>query len=136
MSDADLGLEYRGGVAAPATEEIGNTPRAIASVAGEPSVLTYPADMQTIAGSGTWDGTSRSVAVGSSGARSIALPNGYFIGQEVEVFDLNGNAASGTITIDPDGAATINGAATTTLTTNYQAKRMRYVAANTWVRMT
>ncbi len=136
MSDADLGLEYRGGLAAPAAEEIGNTPRAIASVADEPSVFTYPAEQQTLAGSGTWDGRARSVAVGGSGARSIALPDGYFIGQDVEVFDLNGNASGGTITIDPAGAAIVNGAANTTLTTNYQAKRLRYVAAATWVRMT
>ncbi len=136
MSDADLGLEYRGGIAAPSTEELGNTPRAIASVADEPSVLEYPPDMQVIVGSGTWDGRSRSVGVTSTGARSIALPNGYFLGQDVEVFDLLGNASGGTITIDPAGAATVNGAATTTLTTNYQAKRLRYVAADTWVRMT
>lgn len=136
MSDADLSLEYRGGIAAPAIEEIGNTPRAIASVAGEPSVLEYPPDMQIIAGSGTWDGRSRSVGVTSTGARSIALPNGAFLGQEVEVFDLLGNASGGTITIDPAGSATVNGSATTTLTTNYQAKRLRYVAASTWVRMT
>ncbi len=133
MSDADLGLEYRGGLAAPAAEEIGNTPRAIASVADEPSVFEYPPEMQTIVGSGTWDGRARSIAVTSTGARSIALPNGYFVGQTVEVLDVLGNASGGTITVDPAGAATVNGAATTTLTTNFQVKRLRYVAADTWI---
>jgi hypothetical protein len=133
MSDADLGLEYRGGIAAPDTEEIGNTPRAIASVAGEPSVLEYPPEQQTLAGSGTWDGRARSVAVGGSGARPIALPTGSFIGQTVDVFDAAGNAGSGTITVDPDGSATVNGASTTTLTTNFQVKRLRYMATNAWI---
>ncbi len=127
----DLGLEYRGGVAAPTTEQIGNTPRASAT-----QVLSYPPEQQTLAGSGTWDGAARSIAVGGSGARTVTLANGSFIGQTVEVFDLNGNAASGTITVDPDGSATINGASTSTLTTNYQAKCFRYAAAASWVRMT
>jgi hypothetical protein len=127
----DLGLEYRGGVAAPTTEQIGNTPRASAT-----HVLSYPAEQQTLAGSGAWDGAARSIAVGGSGARTVTLANGSFIGQTVEVFDLNGNASGGTITVDPDGATTINGSATSTLTTDYQAKRFRYVAASAWVRMT
>ncbi len=99
-------------------------------------MLEYPPDQQTLAGAGTWDGRARSVAVGGSGARAIALPNASTIGHSVWIIDAAGNSAAGNITIDPAGAATINGAGTLVLSSNFACALLQYTATNTWVRLT
>ena len=60
---------------------------------------------------------------------TVNLPAGTE-GRKVTIFDSIGTASSGVITIDADGADTINGAGTTTLTTNYQSVTLLFTAGN------
>lgn len=86
---------------------------------------------QSLAGSGVWDGIAPEILVSGSGARAVTLKNGYFIGQQVLVIDVLGNAGSGTITVGVSEGA-ING--TVTLTANGDSRRYMYVAAGVWRR--
>lgn len=86
---------------------------------------------QASAGTVVWDGFAPQILVSGSGARAVTLKNGYFLGQEVTVVDVLGNAGSGTITVGVSEGA-ING--TVTLTTNGDTKRYMYVAAGVWRR--
>jgi hypothetical protein len=62
---------------------------------------------------------------------TVNLPAGTE-GRKVTIFDSIGTASSGVITIDADGAEEINGAGTTTLTTDYQSVTLLFTAGN-WV---
>lgn len=64
--------------------------------------------------------------VGAAGAKTVNLPalSGVKTGTRVIVKDSAGNAASGTITITPNGTDTIDGAASATITTNYGVVRL------------
>lgn len=66
-------------------------------------------------------------------APNIGLPNPKIVaqGKVFIVKDEVGGAATTTITIASDGEKLIDGAATTTLTTNYQAKSF-YTDGNNW----
>ena len=64
--------------------------------------------------------------VGAAGAKTVNLPalSGVKTGARVIVKDSAGNAASGTITITPNGSDTIDGAASATITTNNGVLRL------------
>ena len=64
--------------------------------------------------------------VGAAGAKTVNLPalSGVKTGTRVIVKDSAGNAASGTITITPNGTDTIDGAASATITTNNGVVRL------------
>ena len=81
------------------------------------------------AGGTTWDGKTAQILVGGSGARAVVLKNGYFLGQTVEVVDVDGNAGSGTITMSVSEGA-IGG--TLTITANGGSRRYMYVKAGQW----
>jgi hypothetical protein len=84
---------------------------------------------QVTAGGATWDGFAPQILVGGSGARAVVLKNGYFLGQTVEVVDVEGNAASGTITMSASEGA-IGG--TVSITSNGGSRRYMYVKAGQW----
>ncbi len=98
--------------------------------------LEYLALAQIVVASATWDGSSLSVQVKGSGARSIALPDPTNLepGFELLVIDALGNSAAGNITIDPSGGGTINGAGTLVLSANYASARLAWISAGAWVR--
>ncbi len=87
---------------------------------------------QVAAGSATWDGLARQVLVGGTGARSIVLKNGYFLGQTVEVVDAAANAGSGTITVSVSEGAI---AGSLTITADGESRRYMYVSAAQWRRV-
>jgi hypothetical protein len=60
---------------------------------------------------------------------TVNLPAGTN-GRKVTIFDSIGTASSGLITIDADGAEEINGAGTTTLTTDYQSVTLLFTGGN------
>jgi hypothetical protein len=60
---------------------------------------------------------------------TVNLPAGT-AGRKVTIYDYAGTASLGTITIDADGADTINGAGTTTLTTDYQSVTLLFTGGN------
>jgi hypothetical protein len=64
--------------------------------------------------------------VGAAGAKTVNLPalSGVKTGTRVIVKDSAGNAASGTITITPNGTDTIDGAASATITINNGVVRL------------
>lgn len=66
-------------------------------------------------------------------APSIGLPDPRLVGvgKNYIIKDEVGGAATTTITITSDGERTIDGASSTTLTTNYQAKRF-YSDSSNW----
>lgn len=87
---------------------------------------------QVTAGGVTWDGKAPQVLVGGSGARSVVLRNGYFLGQTVEVVDVEANAGSGTITVSVSEGAI---AGSVTITSNGESRRYMYVKAGQWRRV-
>ncbi len=126
----DLGLEYLGGVTAPTADEDGRTARAHVDPTTGDIGFVY-AGPQTLSASGSWDGVAETLLVTGSGARTIDLPrptSGY---ARILVVDAAGNAASGTITLDPAGADTIAGAAT--ITANNGMRTVVYKATGAWV---
>jgi hypothetical protein len=60
---------------------------------------------------------------------TVNLPAGT-AGRKVTIYDYAGTASQGTITIDADGAEEINGAGTTTLTTDYQSVTLLFTGGN------
>lgn len=90
--------------------------------------------VQTITGSGTWDGFSGVVLVKGSGARLIAIPDPTDLAEGVTVkfVDAAGNSGAGTITLDPSGGGTIAGAATQTITTNGTSRSIVFISAGVW----
>ena len=62
-------------------------------------------------------------------AVTVNLPAGT-TGRKITIYDRTGTASLGTITIDGNGAETINGSATTTLTTNYQSATLLFYGGN------
>lgn len=71
--------------------------------------------VQTITGSGAWDGFSGVVLVKGSGARAITIPNPTDAAEGVSVKfvdALNTSTGGNVITLDPSGAGTISGSAT------------------------
>lgn len=129
----DLSLEYLGGFTAPNIEQDRFALRA--RFTNSEGDIEYVAPQQTLTGAGAWDGASESIAVFGSGARAITLVNPSILGWELLVIDAAGSAGAGSITIDPAGATTINGAATLVLATNFASARLRYVATGAWVRV-
>lgn len=111
----DLGREYFGGMAQPAAEQAGYQPR----VTAEGTDLEYvPLAQEAPATPATWDGASLTIMVRGSGARTVNIPTADIVGRQVWVIDAERNAGSGTITIEVDGAGTIDGAANLALSTN------------------
>jgi hypothetical protein len=134
MAALDLTLihDFTGGINAPApTTDAGYEPR----VNSDGNNLDYVPPAQSITGSGTWNGTSTCILVFGSGARTITVGRADIVGRRLEIVDAAGTAAAGTITIDPDSSDTINGSASSiTITTNYDSRALRYVAAGAWAR--
>jgi hypothetical protein len=62
-------------------------------------------------------------------AVTVNLPAGT-AGRKVTIYDYAGTASQGFITIDADGAEEINGAGTTTLTTDYQSVTILFTGGN------
>lgn len=131
-SRIDLSVEYFAGMNAPTAEQASFAVRVDATGLN----LEYLALAQILLASGTWDGSSLSVQVKGSGARSVALPDPTNLepGFEVLIVDALGNAAAGNITIDPSGSGTVNGSATLVLSTNFASARLHWVSAGAWVR--
>ena len=115
---------YTRGVNVPVASQAGYTVRADAD--GTNIDFIGP---QITAGSAVWDGKSAQILVGGSGARSVVLKNGYFLGQTVEVVDVEGNAGSGTVSITVSEGA-LGGNAF--LTAAGDARRYMYVKAGQW----
>ncbi len=90
--------------------------------------------VQTITGSGTWDGVSGIVLVKGSGARNIAIPNPTDAAEAttVKFVDAAGNSAANVITLDPSGAGTIAGASTQTISTNGTSKSIVFISTGVW----
>jgi hypothetical protein len=65
----------------------------------------------------------------SANAVTVNLPAGT-AGRKITIYDYAGTASLGTITIDADGAEEINGAGTTTLTTDYQSVTLLFTGGN------
>jgi hypothetical protein len=65
----------------------------------------------------------------NANAVTVNLPAGT-AGRKVTIYDYAGTASLGTITIDADGAEEINGAGTTTLTTDYQSVTLLFTGGN------
>jgi hypothetical protein len=128
--DTQLIDAYTGGVNMPASDNAGNTVR----VNSDGTNLEY-VGVQELAGSGAWDGAADRVLVTGSGVRTVTIPDAATVGQEILIVDASGNAATGTITLDPAGSSSINGVSTLALTTNYSSARLVYVAVSTWVRV-
>lgn len=129
----DLGLEYRGGIAKSTAEQAGYQP----TVTSDGLNLEFRRLAQVVTtSSSTWDQSSVAVHVKGSGARTVNLPDPTTAveGWEVLIVDALGNAGAGTITIDPSGSGTINGAGTLALSTNYSSARLRWISAGVWVR--
>jgi hypothetical protein len=124
--DTQLIDEYTAGMNVPLASQAGYVARA--NEAGTNIRYDGP---QSLAGSGSWDGFSPTILVNGSGARAVTLKNGFWVGQEVLVIDVLGNAGSGTITVGVSEGA-INGS--TTITTNGDSRRYMYVAAGVWRR--
>ncbi len=129
----DLSQEYFGGMNAPTVEQAGFAARVDATGLN----LEYLELAQVLVASGAWNGSSLSVQVKGSGARTITLPDpdNLIPGFEVLIVDALGNSNAGNISIDPDGSGTINGSTTLTLSTNYASARLHWVAAGAWVRV-
>jgi hypothetical protein len=134
MAALDLTLihDFTGGINAPApTTDAGYDVR----VNAEGNNLDYVPPAQSITGSGTWNGTSTCILVFGSGARTITVGRADIVGRRLEIVDAAGSSAAGTITIDPDGTDTINGAsASITITSDWDSRALRYVAAGAWAR--
>jgi hypothetical protein len=123
------------------------TQRNVLKVVGTPvfddGTETVLGGIQTLAGSGTWDGKSSIISVGGSGARLIALPEPdstlLYNGLQILVIDFAGNANAGNITIDPAGSGTIaNGAtvaSTLVLNTNNSLAYLLWRSAGNWMRV-
>lgn len=122
--DTQLIDQYTGGMNAPLAAQAGYVTRA--NPAGNNVEYVGP---QVTAGGVTWDGKSAQILVGGSGARAVVLQNGYYLGQVVEVADVEGNAGSGTITMSVSEGA-IGG--TLTITSNGGSRRYMYVKAGQW----
>jgi hypothetical protein len=114
------------------------TRRSVMKVGGLPvfddGVQTVLNGVQEITGSGAWDGVSGIVQVKGSGARSIAVPDPTDAapGLTVTFTDAAGSAGAGTITLDPDGAGTIAGASTSTITSNWNSRTIQFVSTGVW----
>jgi hypothetical protein len=65
----------------------------------------------------------------NANAVTVNLPAGT-AGRKITIYDYAGTASLGTITIDADGAEEINGAGTTTLTTDYQSVTLLFTGGN------
>lgn len=68
------------------------------------------------------------------GAVSVVLPSALPVGTVIDIIDGTGDASSNNITIDPEGADTINGAATLVLNADYASARVTKTEAGKWLR--
>lgn len=114
------------------------TQRSVMKVGGLPvyddGTQTVLNGVQVITGAGAWDGKSGIVQVKGSGARLITVPDPTDAGAGLTVTftDAAGSAGAGTITLDPAGSGTIAGAATSTITTNWNSRTIQFVSAGVW----
>jgi hypothetical protein len=91
--------------------------------------------VQTITGSGTWDGFSGIVLVKGSGVRTIAIPDPTDLapGTIISFFDAAGNSSGGnTITLDPAGSGTLAGSATLTIANNFTMRSFIWISPGVW----
>lgn len=91
--------------------------------------------VQTILGTGTWDGKSGVVLVKGSGGRTITIPDPTdpAEGTTVRFVDALANSGAGTITLDPAGSNTIAGSTTSqTLTVNGTSKAFIFISTGAW----
>ncbi len=121
--------------------------RSVLKVIGSPvfddGTQTILGGVQTITGSGSWDGKSGLLQIKGSGARAIALPEPdatlLYEGLQILVIDFAGNSNAGNITIDPAGAGTIaNGAtvaSTLVLNTNNSFAYLLWRSVGNWIRV-
>jgi hypothetical protein len=70
-----------------------------------------------------------------AGASSVVLPTALPVGSVLDIVDGKGDAAAHNITIDPEGAGTINGAASLVLSVNYASARLVKIASTAWLRL-
>lgn len=124
--DTELIDQYTAGMNVPLPSQAGYAVRA--DVAGTNVEYVGP---QVSAGGVVWDGVAPVILVGGTGARSVVLKNGYFLGQEVLVIDANEAASTGTITISAS-EGTINGSLS--ITSNGDSRLYVYVKAGVWRR--
>lgn len=90
--------------------------------------------VQSITGSGTWDGISGIVLIKGSGARTIAIPDPteQSAGVVVQFFDAVGNAAANVITLDPAGSGQVGGFATLTIASNFTMRAFVWLSPGVW----
>lgn len=121
--DTQLIDAYTRGMNVPVASQAGYPVRA----SDDGTNLEYVPGAQVLVGSGTWDGKSASIHVQGSGARTITMGPGYFLGQTVEVLDAFGNAGSGTISMAGDGSAFLG---SVTISNNGESRRYMWQEAS------
>lgn len=90
--------------------------------------------VQTITGSGTWDGKAGIVLVKGTGARTIAIPDPSDPAESttIKFVDAAGNSTGGNlITLDPSGSNTISGSTTKTVPQG-QSFSIVFISAGIW----
>jgi hypothetical protein len=90
--------------------------------------------VQSLAGTGSWDGVSGVVLVNGSGVRTITIPDptDAAAGVVVRFVDAVGNSGSGAIGLDPSGAGTIAGSATASIGVNGTSQSIVWISAGKW----
>lgn len=107
------------------------TRRSVIKFCGVPArddgTQTVVCDIQTITGSGSWDGECGMILVRGSGARVITLPDPAALAQHagftLTIVDADGNSGTGNITTSP---------ATVTISANRNVRDIVWLAAGSW----
>lgn len=112
--------------------------RSVLKIGGMPvsdnGVVTVLNGVQSLAGTGSWDGVSGVVLVNGSGVRTIAVPDPTdpSPGVVVRFVDAQANSTGNAIGLDPAGAGTIAGAATASISTNGTSKAIVWISTGKW----
>lgn len=116
-----------------------NAMKVIGTPVFDDGVQTVLGGVQTIVGSGTWDGQSSVIQVKGSGARVLTLPQPAaaltYEGLQILITDFAGNSGSGTIAITPTAGGLINGGTPLNLSVNSTFAYLIWRAANNWQRV-
>jgi hypothetical protein len=130
MTALDLSLihDYTGGINVPVASQAGYDVRV--DTAG--TNIEFVSIVQELAGTGSWNGESRTLLVRGSGIRTVTLPlpTDIRIGFELLIIDADGTASAGAITVSFTGATLATGVPV--IAADYSRLRVTYVDTGVW----